>query len=110
MQVVSDGFDSSARSDICSWLKQEKTQSNLTCKNVFILDYVFNGLSNPNKLSSVCNRQVNCTGLPSDLLKATISLSSEEWETCSAMALFSFVLQFESESTVEHILLQIRGL
>ena len=53
-------------------------KKDLTYKNVFILECVFNGLSNPNKLSSIRNRQVNCTELPSDLLKDVIAISSIE--------------------------------
>lgn len=57
-------------------------RKDLTFKNVFILECVFNGLSNANKLSSICNRQVNCIVLPSDLFKDVIAISSAEKETC----------------------------
>ena len=53
-------------------------KKDLTYKNVFILECVFNSLSNPNKLSSTCNRQVNCILLLSDLLKDVIAISSME--------------------------------
>lgn len=44
-------------------------KKDLTHKNVFILECLFNGLSNPNKLSSIRNIQVNCIVLPPDLFK-----------------------------------------
>lgn len=49
-------------------------KKDFTYKNVFILERVFNGLSNTNKLSNMCKRQVNCTVLPSDLFKDIITL------------------------------------
>lgn len=55
-------------------------KKDLTYKNVFILECVFNGLSSPSKLSSICNMQVNCIALPLDLFKymMMIAISSIE--------------------------------
>ena len=53
-------------------------KKDLTYKNVFILECVFNGLSNPNKLSSICNMQVNCVELPSGPFREMISFSSKD--------------------------------
>lgn len=70
-------------------------KKDLTYKNVFILECVFNGLSNPNKLSSICSMQVNCIALPLEPLK-----DGDGYFKCGIRNMFSLGLQAETKSTL----------